>query len=448
MSVDKLVDSTQLDSDLTSVANAIRSKTGGSVSLTFPAEFVSAINGIPTGGSLETGSQTITATESSQSITMTPSAGYDGFDEVDITVNAIPSNYVGSGVTQRTSADLIASGNAVVVLAGYYAGNATKTVANGTEGTPTATKSAVSNHAISVTPSVTNTVGFISGGTHTGTAVSVSASELVSGAKSITENGNGVDVTNYASVDVNVPAGITPTGTKNITILSAGTTTEDVTNFASVTIRVSAGSATIPATPVNAPPSISVNAYGQITATVSATQSITPNVSPGYVSTGTSGNITVSGSRTTQMTTQSAQTITPTTTDQTIPSGLYLTGAQTIKGDANLLPENIAYGVTIFGVTGTYQGGAITYELDGEPYLGLGYITSITLDGTYGTGAGYATAAEEGDTVTVMLGINKWIPEFKRKDTNEPIPTTTVTTRVYSFTMPASDVWLDLFYDD
>ena len=50
MSVDKLVDSTQLDSDLTSVANAIRGKTGGSGTLAFPADFVSAINGIPTGG--------------------------------------------------------------------------------------------------------------------------------------------------------------------------------------------------------------------------------------------------------------------------------------------------------------------------------------------------------------------------------------------------------------
>lgn len=438
------------DSELEAVADAIRAKGATSALLVYPNGFVSAINAIPTGGgaNLETGSQTITATESSQSITMTPSAGYDGFDEVDITVNAIPSNYVGSGVTQRTSADLIASGNAVVVLAGYYAGNATKTVANGTEGTPTATKGTVNNHAVSVTPSVTNTVGFISGGTHTGTAVSVSASELVSGTKSITENGNGVDVTNYAAVDVSVPTGITPTGTANFTILSAGTTTKDVTNFASAAIYVPPGSATIPATIFNAPPSISVNEYGQIIATVSATQSITLNVEPGWVSTADTGNLSVSGSRTMQMTTQAAQTITPTTTDQTIPSGQYLTGAQTIKGDANLLPENIAYGVTIFGVTGTYQGGATTYELDGEPYVSNGVIASISLDGTYGSGVGYAASAEEGDTVTVMIAYNHWVPDFVRKDTSASIPVTTVATRVYSFTMPASDVWLNLFYDD
>ena len=50
MAVDKLVDSSQLDSDLTSVANAIRAKSGGSGQLAFPAGFVSEIGNIPSGG--------------------------------------------------------------------------------------------------------------------------------------------------------------------------------------------------------------------------------------------------------------------------------------------------------------------------------------------------------------------------------------------------------------
>lgn len=54
MSVDKLVDSTQLDTDLTSVANAIRTKGGTSAQLAFPAGFVSAIDAIPTGGGGDT----------------------------------------------------------------------------------------------------------------------------------------------------------------------------------------------------------------------------------------------------------------------------------------------------------------------------------------------------------------------------------------------------------
>lgn len=49
MSVDKLVDSTQLDSDLTSVANAIRTKGGTSAQLSFPSGFVNAVGAIPSG---------------------------------------------------------------------------------------------------------------------------------------------------------------------------------------------------------------------------------------------------------------------------------------------------------------------------------------------------------------------------------------------------------------
>jgi len=49
-------------------------------------------------------------------------------------------------------------------------------------------------------------------------------------------------------------------------------------------------------------------------------------------------------------------TYTPTTSNQTISSGTYLTGTQTIKGDANLVASNIKSGTSIFGVTGTYEG--------------------------------------------------------------------------------------------
>ena len=54
---------------------------------------------------------------------------------------------------------------------------------------------------------------------------------------------------------------------------------------------------------------------------------------------------------------KAAETFTPTTSDIIIAAGKYLSGAQTIKGDANLTPANIAKDVTIFGVTGTHEGG-------------------------------------------------------------------------------------------
>ena len=108
--------------------------------------------------------------------------------------------------TPRTASDVTITGASVTVLAGSYAEDVTKSVASGTAGTPTASKGTVSNHAVTVTPSVTNTTGYIEGGTKTGTGVSVAASELVSGSQNITSN-NTYDVTNLASVVVNVSGG-------------------------------------------------------------------------------------------------------------------------------------------------------------------------------------------------------------------------------------------------
>ena len=114
-----------------------------------------------------------------------------------------------------------------------------------------------------------------------------------------------------------------------------------------------------------------------VSATVSASQSVTPTVSAGYVSSGTSGTVSVSGNGSETVllsdmvdTTQSAQTIHPSTTDQTIASGTYLTGTQTIKAvtTTNLTAANIVSGVTVkigdstdddcvASVTGTASGG-------------------------------------------------------------------------------------------
>lgn len=57
------------------------------------------------------------------------------------------------------------------------------------------------------------------------------------------------------------------------------------------------------------------------------------------------------------VTKKSAATYTPGTSDQSIASGQYLNGTQTIKGDSNLTAGNIRNGVRIFNVTGTYTGG-------------------------------------------------------------------------------------------
>lgn len=121
------------------------------------------------------------------------------------------------------------------------------------------------------------------------------------------------------------------------------------------TKAVSSGSATAPATISGTSASLST---GTNTLTLSKTISVTPTVSAGYVSSGTAGNSSVS--LTASVTTKGATTYTPSTSDQTIASGTYLTGAQTISGDANLVGSNIKSGVSIFGVAGSLTSATVS----------------------------------------------------------------------------------------
>lgn len=83
-------------------------------------------------------------------------------------------------------------------------------------------------------------------------------------------------------------------------------------------------------------------------------QNFSPNGFDGYSSVKVNAiNNTFVG---TGVTRQAAQTITPGTSNKTIASGRYLTGVQTILGDADLVAGNIKKGVTIFDVLGTYEG--------------------------------------------------------------------------------------------
>jgi hypothetical protein len=66
-------------------------------------------------------------------------------------------------------------------------------------------------------------------------------------------------------------------------------------------------------------------------------------------------------------TARESTTITPSAEWKQIPADTYLTGTQYIAGDENLIPENIAEGVSIFGVEGTHQGG-------GDETVTFGYI--------------------------------------------------------------------------
>lgn len=132
-----------------------------------------------------------------------------------------------------------------------------------------------------------------------------------------------------------------------------------------------------------ATPMIDVSAGGLITATTEQEK--------GYVSGGTK-------SATQQLTTQGAKTVTPTTTNQTaVASGRYTTGDVKVAGDANLVPENIAEGVSIFGVTGTHSGGG-------------GDVATLTIDASNTYTYAYADengslVYESGNVVSVALTV-------------------------------------------
>ena len=140
---------------------------------------------------------------------------------VSVTPTVSTAGYVSSGTSGNSNVSLTASvttqgaktvtpstSQQTAVSSGtYVTGNVVvSAMPIGTAGTPTATKGAVSNHSVSVTPSVTNTTGYITGSTKTGTAVTVTASELASGNKEITSNGTNIDVVGYSTVSVAVPS--------------------------------------------------------------------------------------------------------------------------------------------------------------------------------------------------------------------------------------------------
>ena len=319
---------------------------------------------------------------------------------------------VKGSIATKTSGDMTVSGKTVTAPAGYYSSAQSKSVADGSisaSATGSATVSSLTftydsengRFNISGSGSIAGTAkanvgtaGYVSSGatgSTTGTAsVSAHIAKIVGSteftgastrkptiarttttATGATNVGTGDASTTapssgyFVSVKSNANTGTltaTPTvstsgyGTADQHGIAAGSKTVGASASDITYIQVPAGSAVTPATTITKNPTISVNASGLITSSVSGTQNVTPTVSAGYVTSGTAGTITVAGSATSQLTTKAAETITPGTTDKTIAAGQYLTGAQTIKGDANLIAANIKKGVTIFGITGTFTG--------------------------------------------------------------------------------------------
>jgi len=122
------------------------------------------------------------------------------------------------------------------------------------------------------------------------------------------------------------------------------------------------------------------NGSGKVTANSLASQT-SANAAAGHILSGKTA--WVNGSKVTgTIGSRGAATITPGKSNQTIAAGVYLSGAQTIKGDANLVADNIVSGKTIFGVAGNAKKYAVyTATLTGSS-------SKAFFDG-YGSDAGF-----------------------------------------------------------
>lgn len=379
-------------SDVT--VNAIQTETksvtsNGTYKPTSGKYFSSVTVNVPS-ETFNTQTKTVTPTESTQ--TISPDNGYNGLSTV--TVNPISSTYIGSAVPTKGATTITPNSKSqTAISSGTYAtGNITVSAV------PTETKSITANGTY--TPS--------NGKYFSSVNVNVVGDAFDVQSKSITPTESEQIVTPDAGYD-----GLSSVTVGAISSTYVGS---DVTRKSAVTITPSTSAQTAVSTgtyvtgnitvaamksgELNTP---SVNASGLVTASVKTSgylddtttktlqlntkgaTTITPSTSSQTaISAGTyaTGNITVGaipnnyidtsdttavasdiiqnktayikGKKVTgTMPSKGAATITPTTTNQTINAGQYLSGAQTIKGDGNLVPENIISGKSIFGVSGS-----------------------------------------------------------------------------------------------
>lgn len=353
---------------------------------------------------------------------------------------------VNGGITAKTSSDMTASGATVTVPAGYYASNASKSVATATHANPTAS---INSTTGVVTASHTQTAGYVSAGTTTGTLeLSTQAAKTVTPTESeqtavasgkyttgavkvgaISKTYVGSDITQRSGTDlsasgatVTVPAGYYASqATKSVSSMTlptstASSATSGFTSKATVSRSTSDQYINIPTGynasgayyKINAVPNGSVTAPSSIsgtsatvstgtnTLTLTKSVSVTPNVTTaGYISGGTAGNASVS--LTASVTTQAAKTVTPTESEQTaVAANTYTTGAVKVGAisktyvGSGVTQRNsdslIASGLTVTAPAGYYASAAtktVTPSLQSKTATLSTTATTITADSGY-----------------------------------------------------------------
>ena len=277
------------------------------------AAYASVDVAVPGGGgspTLQTKTKSYTPSETAQSEDVTADNGYDGLEKVSVSVGAISSSYVGSGITRCDSTNLSESGGTVTASAGYYAETASKSVTAMTLPTTTsssATSGYTSKASIDASTSakyINIPTGYNSAGAYYKINALSTMTLPTSAAASATSGYTSKATISRSTSDqyINIPTGY---------------------NSAGAYYKVSAvanGSVTAPSTISGTSATVS---NSSTTITLTKTVSVTPSVTTaGYISSGTAGNASVSLSAT----------------------------------DSNFDAANIKNGVTLFGKTGTYTG--------------------------------------------------------------------------------------------
>ena len=280
-------------------------------------------------------------------------------------------------IASKSSSDLTASGATVTAPAGYYSTAASKAVTTTTHPNPTA---AIASSTGVVTATHTQGTGYVTGGTTTGTlnlttqaaqTINTStADQTIASNRWLTGTQTIKSVTTSNLTAANIANGVTvKVGDANNASRISQVTGTYAPAVSSLTVTPTETAQTFNATGVYGYKPITVNA---ISSTYVGT-GIARKSSADTTFTSTNGTFTApigyySAAATKTLTTQAAQTIYPSTADQTIASYRWLTGTQTIRSvtTSNLTTSNIAEGIVvkvgdandpsrISQVTGTYE---------------------------------------------------------------------------------------------